>query len=113
MEDDLIASPERGEEVTLTISKSLSETERELVQELLSTHRKLLGQGRAKDAEIRLEIGHTYPPFRMDPKKLQIMNEGIKKLMKIGVVRPSKCPWELPALLVRKKDGGVRFCIDL
>ena len=52
------------------------------------------------------------PPYRLDLRKLQVMNEEIKKLLEIGVIRPSKKPWASPALLVGKKDGGEHLCID-
>ena len=32
--------------------------------------------------------------------------------MKQGSVRPSKAPWSSPIVLVRKKDGSVRPCVD-
>ena len=29
-----------------------------------------------------------------------------------GVIRPSTSPWASSIVLVEKKDGGVRFCVD-
>lgn len=32
--------------------------------------------------------------------------------MDIGYIRPSVSPWGAPVLFVKKKDGGLRLCID-
>ena len=34
-------------------------------------------------------------------------------MLDVGAVRPSSSPWASAIVLVQKKDGKLRFCIDL
>ena len=53
-----------------------------------------------------------HAPRRMSPHQQEIISQEVDKMLKSGVITESDSPWASPVVLVRKKDGSVRFCID-
>ena len=51
-------------------------------------------------------------PYRMDPAELAELKQQIEDLLEKRFIRPSASPWEAPILLVKKKDGSSRLCVD-
>ncbi len=52
-------------------------------------------------------------PSRRTPLGFQAEEEDhLRKLLKNGTVVPSTSEWASPVVLVRKKDGGLRWCVD-
>ena len=49
---------------------------------------------------------------RIPPPQLDEVREHLKLMLDAGVIWPSNSPWCNAAVLVRKKDGSLRFCID-
>ncbi|KAL0386526.1 UNVERIFIED_CONTAM: Retrovirus-related Pol polyprotein from transposon [Sesamum latifolium] len=51
-------------------------------------------------------------PYRMAPSELKELKKQLEELLDKGFIRPSISPWGAPVLFVKKKDGGMRLCID-
>lgn len=52
------------------------------------------------------------PPRRQPFGKRDIEKQEIEKMLEKGVIEPSNSPWASPIVLVAKKDGTTRFCVD-
>ncbi|CAJ2637573.1 unnamed protein product [Trifolium pratense] len=51
-------------------------------------------------------------PYQMAPAELVELKSHIEDLLGKGFIRPSVSPWGAPVLLVKKKDGKSRLCVD-
>jgi hypothetical protein len=52
------------------------------------------------------------PPRRIPMAKLAEANKEINDMLEKGVIETSDSPWSSPIVLVKKKDGTIRFCVD-
>ena len=75
------------------------------------------------------DMGHTsvvkhkiqldnYTPFkeryhRIPPNLYEEVRNHLKEMIEVGAIHKSSSPWASAVVLVRKKDGSLRFCIDL
>nr|GEX21628.1 putative reverse transcriptase domain-containing protein [Tanacetum cinerariifolium] len=50
--------------------------------------------------------------YRLAPSKMHELSNQLQELADGGFIRPSTSPWGAPVLLVKKKDGSFRMCID-
>jgi hypothetical protein len=51
-------------------------------------------------------------PIRTSPAGQKVIDNEVAKMLAVGVIRPSQSPWAAPVVVVSKKDGNPRFCID-
>jgi hypothetical protein len=50
--------------------------------------------------------------YRVAPLEQEFIKEEIDRMLKNNLIQPSESPWASPVVLVRKKNGSLRFCVD-
>ncbi len=64
----------------------------------------------------KIEIQDAVPvkqlPRRLPNALRPVVEEQVSEMLEKEVIQPSNSPWASPIVLVRKKDGTWRFCID-
>nr|GEY22732.1 putative reverse transcriptase domain-containing protein [Tanacetum cinerariifolium] len=51
-------------------------------------------------------------PYRLAPSEMQELSNQLKELQEKGFILPSHSPWGTHVLIVKKKEGALRMCID-
>ena len=72
--------------------------------------------GRTDAVVHEIDTGSTRPircnPRKLSPKKIKIQQELVDKMLEEGQIVHSVSAWSAPTVLVTKKDGTTRFCMD-
>ena len=68
------------------------------------------------DIIFTVDVGNAAPirmrPYRIPLAKKEIIDKEIDKLLAGNIITPSTSPWVSPILLIPKKDGTIRVCVD-
>ena len=70
-------------------------------------------------SSVKHKIQITDPiPFKeryrpIAPGKIDSVKQMLDDMLEVGAIEPSKSPWASGVVLAKKKDGTMRFCIDL
>ena len=83
-------------------------------QDVFSLHDNDLGN--TDLVQHRINTGDNIP-IKQAPRRIPIAKQGevssmLQEMRDQGVIEPSQSPWTSPVVLVKKKDGTTRFCVD-
>ena len=100
---------------------TLEQQQEEILKELLFEYRDLCALSTTKLGKTgvikhRVDTGEHEPiagkPYRTNDEKKKIIKDEIEKMETSGIIRKSYSPWASPVVIIDKKDGSKRFCID-
>ncbi|XP_060070261.1 uncharacterized protein LOC132550238 [Ylistrum balloti] len=100
------------------ISQELPEEQKREVKDLLEGYKDVLTDQPGRTVLIEHDITTTTPePVRVKPYPIpfnttEVITAEVDKMLKMGVIEPSSSPYSAPVVIVKKKDGTNRFCID-
>ena len=96
-------------------SVQIQELKRSLVSfsDLFASPTGALGRTSVVKHAIQTDGPPVKQQLRRMPEALKAaVKEEVQKMLNQGVVRPSSSPWSSPTVLVKKKNGAWRFCVD-
>lgn len=105
----------------LNLNKDLSKTEYVQLSSLLKEFSDIfatntLQLGRTDVCKQTIETGDArpihQPPYRVSYKEREIINQQIGEMLNANIISESRSPWASPVVLVKKKNGDWRFCVD-
>lgn len=102
-------------------SEELEEDHKTMLTSVLSKYENVFARndtdlGHFSAVKHRINTGNARPirqPARRTPLGFEGEEEKhLETMLAAGIVEPSQSDWASPVVLVRKKDGSVRWCID-
>ncbi|GBM45502.1 Retrovirus-related Pol polyprotein from transposon 297 [Araneus ventricosus] len=98
----------------------LDEGQRTVVRKLLKEFQNLFSTfdayvSHCNMTQHRINTG-DHPPIKQYPRRLPFARKEsdnlVKEMVDNGIIEESSGPWASPIVLVKKKDGSTRFCVD-
>ena len=98
----------------------LSSVEREQLLELLTSFRDIFAPPSGPHgctSVVKHGIPTNGPPIRQPMRRMpealkDTITSEVDRMLEQNIIQPSSSPWSSPVVMVQKKDGSWRFCID-
>ncbi|XP_076462144.1 uncharacterized protein LOC143294651 [Babylonia areolata] len=102
----------------LNFGPGLNDKQKEEVLTIARRHEKVITDVPLKTnlAEFDMTVDTAKPvrvkQYPLPHAKVEIVKQEVETMKTLGVIEPAASPYNAPVVLVRKKDGKIRFCVD-
>lgn len=99
----------------------VAEESRPLIETLISRNSDLFASkdselGHTETVKMKIDTGNSEPiklrPYRTPLNNRKVIDETVEEMLDANIIRRSRSPWSFPVVIVDKKDGSKRFCVD-
>ena len=113
--------PEHLQDLARRSSTNLTEAQTERMRDTLAQYADVFSRGdldlgRTGLVKHTIDTGNSTPikhaPRRIAPARREEMQRTVNELAAQGIIERSDSPWSSAVVLVKKKDGTQRFCVD-
>ncbi|UYV72938.1 hypothetical protein LAZ67_10001233, partial [Cordylochernes scorpioides] len=124
--DELIQAEEMwttklDQKIEAMIDSNLTEDQQNKMMNVLKKYSNVFDfSGKSQPARSKIkhkiDTGDHAPtkqrPYRMSGMERKIIQQEVDRMMKQDIIQFSESPWSSPVVLVKKKNGSWRFCVD-
>ena len=104
----------------IKFGEDLSSQQRKQLESLIMEFHDIFGEPTTHSTTTHVQhsinTGNAPPinqrAYRVSEKEKDVAKREIIKMLTLGIIRPSSSSWASPIVLVKKKDGTMRFCVD-
>ena len=119
-QESILSMPLQGKEGyrDVVLDEHLTAEQKKQAWDLLGKFQEVLTEvpGRTQLAEFQVSLVDERPvrtkPYPLPHAKQEAVKEELREMQELGVIEPAQSPYAFPVVLVQKKDGSNRFCVD-
>ncbi|KFD69273.1 hypothetical protein M514_18422 [Trichuris suis] len=114
-------SEENKGPVQVPLGPRLTEEQKKQILELVENYNDVFDNGKypmtcTAQVDHHIVTEPTPPisckPYRTSPREREHIARQVQEMLDHDIIEPSESPWSFPVVLVKKKDGQWRFCVD-